>query len=37
MMRTKIITLDEVDSTNRYLHDYHEAPDEDMVVVTARH
>lgn len=35
-MKTNIIKLREVDSTNRYLHDYQPA-DEEMTVVTALH
>lgn len=36
-MKTKIIHLEEVDSTNRFLHDYTPAADEEMTVVTARY
>lgn len=35
-MNTKIVNLEEVDSTNRFLHDYTPAAGEEMTIVTAR-
>jgi BirA family biotin operon repressor/biotin-[acetyl-CoA-carboxylase] ligase len=37
MMNTKIIKLDEVNSTNSYLHDYVDGEQHDITIVTARH
>ena len=34
-MKTKIIRLEEIDSTNRYLKDYREEGDEEMIVAVA--
>ena len=34
-MNTKIIRLEEVDSTNRYLREYHEEDESEMVVAVA--
>lgn len=36
-MNTKIIKLDEVNSTNSYLHDYVDGEQHDITIVTARH
>ena len=35
-MKRKIINMEEVDSTNRFLHDYTPETDEEMTIVTAR-
>ena len=34
-MKTKIIRLEEIDSTNRYLKNYREEGDEEMIVAVA--
>ena len=34
-MKTKIIRLEEIDSTNRYLKNYREEGDEEMIVTVA--